>query len=438
MTLDSFNKFTNLDDYLNQEIPPDLANRLKVAGRVEQILKDTKVSAVSVAGDQPIPDAQLDEINKEIDELIDSINFMEDLVEQLEDMSDDQLKNMAIPPATPRVAAAAKSLGSPDGTINKDVLDQALLIDQVAPMLLTGTDPVAAALTGQGIVDPNSGTFLNCNEITRALVKELEFLQNSNINNPNISLSDLNQDISAAHEDSMARMMLEIILKLIWNILWVKMVVDHAIINPARVIVANPLDSIILFFSHDCGRFKKPSSECREQNGPINKLLNQLRNTLICKVPPKFYKRFNPMDHDVVCPKKEFKCPESSDAGRSMENDSDTNAKGSLNKMTEIVNELFPDACVDSDMLLGLARCSDPSGPGLPPECYNSAIVILSAILDNSLNPPDDESGDTRPKAKVESTTTSGKSESVESAARELDGESIRKKGCQGGGYYAR
>lgn len=435
MPLDNISKFANLDDYLNQEIPAELADRLRVAGRIEQILKPTITSAVSTSAQEPTPPRDID---NEIDDLIDHVAAMEDLIEQLEDMADDQLKDMAIPPATPRVAAAAKSLGSPDGTVNKDVLDQAQLINQVAPMLLIGTDPIAATLTGEGILDKKSGVFLNCNEITRSIVRQLEFLQNSEIDNPEIALDDLNQQIQAAHEDSLGRIMIDIILKMLWNIIWVKLIVDHGIINPARVLVANPLDSLILFFKEECGRFRRPSNECRKSKGPINIALNKLRITLICKIPPIFYPRFNPMEHGVVCPKEEKKCPPLSE-GRSMEGDKDLKKEGSLQKMTEIADELFPELCVSSDMLLGLARCFAPDGPGLPPECYSNAVTVLEAILDDALTPDGTRTKDESTESQVIVTTSSGKAESVTSnAKRELSAEELRLQGCSKEVYNAR
>lgn len=429
---DKISKFFSLDDFLNQEIPQEIADKLKVAGRVEQILRPTRASAVSTSAQDDLPDAEVSSVNKEIDELIDHVAAMEDLVEQLEDMSDDHLKDMAIPSPNNRVSAAAKRLGSPNGEITKDVLDQAQLINQVAPILLTGNDPIAITLTGQGILDPNSGSFLNCNEITRALVKQLRLLENSDINNAEVPIEDLNQDINSAHEDSLARIMLEIILKMIWNIIWVKLIVDHGIINPGRILVANPLDNIILFFKKDCGFFKRPSKECLQRKGPINKLLNKLRIILICKIPPKFYKRFDPMEHDVRCPKEETVCKDQTE-GRSMESDKDLKEKGSLKKMGEIVDELFPDLCLSTDDLLGLARCTDPTGPGLPPECYNAANIILQAILDDALSASSSKTKDKSTESQKKQEQTSINNEDTDTSREE-----IRKKGCLGGGYYAR
>lgn len=429
---DKISKSFNLDDFLNQEIPAEVAEKLRVAGRIEQILKPTRTSAVSTSAQEEIPNAEINEVEREIDELIDHVADMEDLVEQLEDMVDDHLKDMAIPPVTERVANAAKRMGSTDGVITKPVLDQALLIMQIAPLLLTGFEPVGMALTGEAIVDPTSGSFLNCNEFTRSLVAGLEFLKNNDISNAEIPLSDLNQQIQSAHEDSLARMMLEIILKLIWNIIWVKLIVDHAIINPLRLIVGNPLDNIILFFKKECGLFRRPSSECRKKNGPVNIALDNLRNTLICKIPPKFYKRFNPMEHGVNCKFDEPTCPPQQ-ASEGPINDGE---KKILKVMEQIADELNFSECVNSDVLLGLARCTDPSGPGLPPECYDKALIVLQAILDDALNPSDDKSSETsRVTEEVNGQKTQ---EVVDTRSGEISGEDERKKGCLGGGYYAR
>lgn len=379
---DKISKFFNLDDFLNQQIPDEIAEKLRVAGRIEQILKPTSTSAVSTSAQDDLPDSEVDEVNREIDDLIDHVASMEDLVEQLEDMVDDHLKDMAIPPANDTVADAANSLGGENGVIDKNVIDQANLLSDLEPMMLTGTDPIAAALTGAGVVDPDSGDFLNCNEMTRALAKKLRFLENPNIGNPEIPLNDLNQDIAEAHEQSLGRMILDIIMKLIWNIIWVKLIVDHAIINPLRLIIANPLDNIILFFKRKCGRFKRPSASCREKNGPINKLLNKLRIVLICKVPPKFYKRYDPMENGVRCPASEPVCPPQTESSA----ERDLGGKGSLKKMEQVMDELGFSDCVNSDML-SMGERIDIKGPGLPPECYKKKGVVLQAALDASLNP---------------------------------------------------
>lgn len=382
MPTDKTSKYFNLDDFLNQEISEEIADKLRIAGRIEQILKPTRTSAVSTSSQEDRPDPDVSRVNNEIDDLIDHVAEMEDLVEQLEDMVDDHLKDMNIPPANDRVANAAKSLGSTDGTITKDVLDQADLIHDLAPMLLTGTDPIEAPLTGAGIVDPQSGDFLNCNQITRQLAKQLKFIENPNLENAEIPLDDMNQDIASAHENSLKRMILDIIMKLIWNIIWVKLIVDHAIINPLRLTIANPLDSVILFFKRDCGRFRRPSSDCRKSKGPINKLLNKLRVILICKVPPRFYKRYDPMENNVKCPATEPDCPPQTQ-GEEIKVKKDK----SLAQMEQVMEQLGFSDCVNSDMLAS-GESIVITGPGLPPECYENERIVHQAILDHSLNPP--------------------------------------------------
>lgn len=384
MGTDRKSKFTNIDDFLNKEIPENLAEKLKVAGRIEQILRPTRTSAVSGSSQEPgpRPGSATQEISDEIDSLINNVKEMEDLVEQLEDMADDQLKDMSIPPVNGRVAKAAKSLGSSDGTITKDVIDQANLIRDFEPILLTGIDPVTASLTGQGIIDPDSGSFLNCNEFTRSFARKFRFKESEDMGDAEMPLADMSQNIAAAHESSLGRMMLDIIQKMIWNILWVKLIVDHVIINPSRLLIANPLDNIVLFFKRDCGRFRRPSSECRKQKGPLNKLLNKLRTTLICKVPPIFYDRYDPMEHGVRCPQTEPNCPDQSQ-GREL----DIKKDKSLKQMTDVMDELGFSDCVNSSMFSSGEKIKIV-GPGLPPECYENKNIVLQAVLDNSLNPP--------------------------------------------------
>lgn len=402
MATDKKSKFTNIDNFLNKEIPEELADKLRVAGRIEQILRPTRASAISSSSEEPgpRPGSAEKQIDDEINDLINNVKEMEDLVEQLEDMSDDQLKDMSIPAATNRVAKAARSLGSPDGTITKGVVDQANLIKDFEPILLTGVDPVAASLTGQGILDPDSGNFLNCNEFTRSFAKRLRFKEGDDTANAEIPLSDMNQDIAAAHESSLGRIILDIIQKLIWNILWVKLIVDHAIVNPSRILVANPLDSVVLFFKRDCGRFRRPSSECRKQKGPLNKLLNKLRTILICKVPPRFYDRYDPMEHGVKCPATEPNCLDQSQ-GRELS----VKKEKSLRQMTDVMEELGFSDCVNSSMLSGGEKINI-KGPGLPPECYENKNIVLQAVLDNSLTPPKNARKDSVGSASNSSTIT--------------------------------
>lgn len=373
-----------IDNYLDKEIPDYILEQLKVEGRIKQVLKPTRTSTVSISGaeEDRVPTGE-EAAQDKIDELIDHVAEMEDLVEQLEDMVDDHLKDMSIPPANDRVSDAAKRLNPDgDGNINKDTLDQADLINDMAPILLTGQDPIESALTGEGIVDPNSGDFLNCNELTKDFVKQLKFLKNPTSDSPDYSIEDQGQKHAKAHEDSVNRMMLDIIAQMWWNIIWSRFLVDHGIINPTRMLIADPFDRLVMFFKRACNTrpFKNKSTNCIRREGPLNRILNRVRQVLICFVPKKFYKRYQNQS-DLVCPSNEEVCASRNEGSSMGEKEEE------LYKMKNAMEKLELLDCVDSNDFIGDAKKLDINGPGLPPECYKNSGIILQAILDDALSP---------------------------------------------------
>ena len=128
-----------------------------------------QAKAKSQAEDRPDDRSMAD--GPDLDELLNNIVDNEDMVKLLEDMRDDMLKDMKIPPLNDGIADAAKKLGSPDGTITKDIYDKAKII--LDPIFIevnnsSNSSPIAA-ITGNGKID---GDFLKCNEVTNAMMGE--------------------------------------------------------------------------------------------------------------------------------------------------------------------------------------------------------------------------------------------------------------------------
>ncbi len=378
-------------DFVNQEIPPEILEQLRVADRIQYVLKPTTTSAVSTSEQKPdsTPDSliTIDDVNKDIDDLIDEVKDFENLVEQLEDMVDEHLKDMEIPPADLRIAAAVKQLDpNGNGNITKDVLDKALAIMDYLPMMSLGTDPVLAALVGDGTVE---GPWMECNEITAGLAKQITTPPRSEYE-ADSAIKDQSTKIADNHEKRMFEMMLETLLMLWWNMLWPKTVVDAAIINPIRMSIANPTDSLILFFKkvENERRFKKKSKELVAKHGPINKLLNRLRILLLCKIPPPLYKRYKPMV-EVDCKSADGNCPPPKEEKQFKEDN-----KNAMSQMGDMMDEIADGGCFTDKELLGNIDTQQPKGFGSSPECAKAAKIVLDAVLSDALTPPDGSTKD--------------------------------------------
>lgn len=380
-----------ISEFVGQEIPPEVLEQLKVADRIKYFLRPTSTSAVSQSEQKSdsTPDSLItqDDVNKDIDDLINEVKDFENLVEQLEDMVDEHLKDMSIPPADQRTADAIKVLDpNGDGNITKDVLDKAMAIMDYLPLMSLGQDPVLAALTGDGTID---GPWMECNEITSSLANQL--------NNPprneyeaDSSIKDQSTKIADNHEKRMVQMMLETLLMLWWNMLWPKIVVDAAIINPIRMSVANPTDSLILFFKkvENVRRFKKKPKELLVKHGPINKLLNRLRILLLCKIPPPLYKRYKPMV-EIDCKDANTPCPPPKE-----EKEFSPDNKNAMTQMGNMMDEIGDAPCFTNEELLGNINNKQPEGFGASPSCAAAAKIVLDAVLADALTPPDGSAKD--------------------------------------------
>lgn len=382
--------FISPSDLIEKTIPPEVLEQLKILGRVKFTPQPTTVSAVSTAG--------TDNDQKTIDDavavsgLIDHVGEMEDLSKEIEDMIDDLTKDMSIPVdqnnTSLRDAVASLDPNSDGSNITKDVFDRALSLINHAPLLTNGYDPVLAALTGDGSID---GSFLNCNEVERSIAKTWNS-KPPRTYTPEQPIVDETAAIANEHEKNVGRMVLEILQMFFFNMLWPKYIVDLAIINPTRLLVAYPIDSTICFFKSMCNkrRFTIKSKDCLTQKGPINKALNKLRCTLMCVPPAKMWdiKKFKPMvdNFDCDCSKVLGNCPPDTRGDGPDESDS------KLGGMENVMNSVFPDdtdPCATADDIIGKASIPKQDGLGVSPECLKHAKTVMEAVIADALSPAD-------------------------------------------------
>lgn len=383
--------FINPQDLVGSTLPPEILSQLEILGRVKFTPKPTTASAVSTAGD--VPDKDTEDIDAKVSGLLNHVDEMENLAKQIEDMIDDLTKDMSIPVENDTLANAVKSLDpNGNGNITKDVFDKAVAIINHAPIMIYGYDPVLTALTGNGKVE---GDFLNCDQVTKS-VSDLWNTADPKSYTPEQPIIDETSKIADDYEKSLGRMLIEMLQMFFFNMIWAKYLVDLAIINPTRLLVAMPLDSIICFFksmTKQCGnnakRFKIKSKECLEQNGPVNKLVNKIRCALLCIPPAKLWdlKKYKPMVENFNCDCQKYlnPCPPESTL------DGGDESKSNLGGLENIMNSIFPDnePCFPASGLIGQADTTKPDGLGISPECLNNAKIIIEAVIADALSPSD-------------------------------------------------
>jgi len=114
-------------DFIDKEIPQEILDQLKIIGRVKKFIKPTSPSAIStVSGNSSDLTGDLitqKDIENEVDNLIDNVKDLENLIKQIEDLSDEHLKDMKIPAANSQISNAIKTLGGKDNAITKELFD---------------------------------------------------------------------------------------------------------------------------------------------------------------------------------------------------------------------------------------------------------------------------------------------------------------------------
>jgi hypothetical protein len=405
---DSLKKYTQVDRLVGQEISDDILNSLITEGRVQFTPKDTTTSAISQPGDVNDDDLNTDG-GEDIDDMIGKVKDNEDMVKLLEDMRDDMLKDMKIPPASDDIADAAKKLGSLDGTITKDILDKAqtILDPVIMEPNLQGYSSIMAALTGNGNID---GDFLQCNEVTKGMMDDWNARADDegDLTADELHKQGAGDSVTRARESfskKMADMFKYIFNMLWWEMIWPRMVLFF--LETTERFIAIPIDTPFLILRF----FKKLTKKNYMTYGPIHKLLNKLKILLLCTVPTNAWNNYNPDPEIKVwdtknsefvplnewCSKNDAveECtgdiPEPATFGTvddkeddTWDSDADQMQKGLRNKL----DALFPggsDTCMPS-RFNELFSADSFEGPGMSPECAEAAKKIMEAVYDDALH----------------------------------------------------
>lgn len=397
---DKLKKSMTVDNLVGEEVTPEILESLVSEGRISFPYKKTNPSAYSSSEEAPdIPN---------IDTYLDSVKDNEEMVKQLEDIRDDLLKDMSIPPASDTIANAAKQLGSPDGSITKDIFDKAetILDPHVFIPNQLGQAPHIAALTGNGIIQ---GDFIDCNEVTKGIADNWKLTGNDE---SGATVDELHkksaqksvQDTKDAHNKKLTGMFKYILKLLWWNELWPRIVNFH--LDILEKTMAKPTDTPFLIFRF----FKKLTKPNYVKYGPIHRIINKLKIFLLCSLPKKAWKDYSPskdiqvfFNNDFIalndyCSRmnsvsecssndvepKEFNSTDEGDVDGFPKDD----AKDLQNKIKDKVNNAFGEGekkCVSSN-LEGIFSEADIPGPGLSPKCIEAAKTILDAVHDDAMS----------------------------------------------------
>lgn len=383
-----------ISEFIDKQLPQEILEQLKVADRVKFFLKQTNTSAFSQSenkpeiqiGDDGSPSSGLDtlrQVEDNISGLIDNVKDFEDQIEQLEDLVDEHLKDMAIPSTNDTVAKAVNQLGGTNGIITKEVMDTAQTILDYFPLMSMGQDPVLAALIGDGTL---SGPYSKCNEITPDIGKKIT-LSKQDIHTVESTIKDHASKENETHDKKMKDMTIDILLTLWWKKLWPMFVVDMSILNPIRAIIY-PVDSFIGFFQKT--KFRRKSAQWIKDNGPLNKIINRLRNVLMCDIPPINYKP-DVIEFNLNCKNSDNEtCSEKNPIKQQTEGSPRDNLKtGNLGGMDVIIDDLGDGPCIDLNDLKKNMNSSKPSTFGCSPECVEAARLVMDRILEDALTPPE-------------------------------------------------
>jgi len=393
-----------LDDLVGKEVTPEILQSLTTEGRVSFPLKDTQTSAVSQGEDQLDPDGTTT-TEGNVDEYIDSIKENEDMVKMLEDMRDDMLKDMKIPPANADIADAAKQLGSPDGTITANIWATAQTIMDIIHQTQTGNCPVLGAITGNGSI---TGDFIKCSDVTQAIADNWKTSVNGDpatsdeLHKQN-SMSSV-QQAKESFSTKMKNMYLYIRDMLWWNLIWARLVIFF--IELLEKVVAIPIDTPFLILRF----FKKLTPDNYQKYGPIHKMLNRLKILLLCRVPVNAFSEYKP-DEDIqvwypigkngkfmslreLCSQSTTvkECPPGQSPWPDETNNQGTWAKDSAEqKLASVKNILVnnfdnSDTCIPTSFIDNLFKKSNIKGPGMSPDCAEAAKKVIEAVQDDALH----------------------------------------------------
>ncbi len=400
---------SDIDKLLGENLSLKEVEKLLVENRISFPFKPTTVSAVSQSSESPDKDKGTTQEDN-VDDYINSVKDNEALIKMLEDMRDDMLAGMKIPPATDDISAAAKKLGSTDGSINKDIWDTATTIINTIPQNQTNNDPVIGAITGNGTL---TGDFLSCNEVTKAIADnwDLSADKDGDKTPDELHNQDAKRSVNeakASFSKKMKTMAKYIFRMLWWNLIWGRLVMFF--LETTEKIIAVPIDTPFLILRF----FKRLTKKNYMKYGPVHKLLNRLKILLLCKVPKKskFGPDYTPDDEIRVwyptgkkgkwmslkelC-SQEYdiqECPQGTSPWPDVESQiKETWPKDDADDMQTSIrdklSEAFPEgdsSCIPTSFLDGVFNESNLEGPGMSPNCVEAAKIVMEAVQDDALH----------------------------------------------------
>jgi len=407
----------DLSELLNQPLNTDELNLLISEGRIKfPERKVTAPSAISKGtamgecqiGVDGVDTTRFDNKQDAINEIVHNVKENEDLVKMLEDMRDDLLKDMKIPPASDQIKEAAKFLGSKDGTIDKNIFDKAKTITKLVPLFPMGVDPRLAALLGDGRI---KGPYKNCAEITRAVFDGIELVKDPDTKNfdenfygfkPGETTDQTIAKSDQAFADQMKQMFAQLINKLFWDFIWTRMWVG--IFDMVEKMIAKPIDVPILILKSllKRGPQYKLSTENFYKYGPVHKLLSKMIILFLCKIPRKHYDEYKPEPElqvyvngkglvylASICTAAADECP-----GILENNDDDQGGSekgveevGDLDQVGAAVENAFgQDDCPKTNLGSSLGKLDKGKDSlAVNPDCLDAAKKVLQAVYNDAL-----------------------------------------------------
>jgi len=394
-------KLTQLDNLVGSEVTPEFLNEMMIEGRISFPFKPTTTAAVSIPGDQSDDDGN-------IEQYIDGILNNEDQIKLLEDMRDDMLQGMKIPPANDDIADAAKKLGSEDGTITKKVFDtaEAILDPDIFIPNQIGVAPDIGALIGDSNI---TGDFVACSEVTQGIADNWEITgqdTGTNVEGDKHKVKNTVQKAKKKYDKKLWDMFVYIFRMLWWNEIWPRVVLFH--IEMTEKLVAVPIDIPFLILRF----FKKFTKKNFYKYGPVHRLLNKLKIFLLCSLPRAIFKDYDPRKeikvfyNDKITPVVDM-CSIAKPVKECLENDAhapksfNSNAEGDedgwpkdqkkARDMQEGIRDTInretssTDATCAPMKFMELLKEEAVEGPGLPPNCVEAAKKVLDAVYEDAI-----------------------------------------------------
>jgi len=285
-------------DLVGKELDPETLGKIlgnaKISFPDRPVDNPTYTSTSESKSDDCKNDISLTEKQiKRVDNLVDNVKHNEELVKTLEDMRDEMLKDMNIPPANKRIAKAAKLINGTNN-ITKETFDKAEAIIDIWEPLSKGYVSQLAPIIGDSRV---TNDIKKCNDISKAAFDGLKFAKDE------IDIDDIEDiyggtvaddiaKVTDEFENKMDDMFLYILNKLFWNYIWTRLWVG--IFDLLEKLIAKPIDTPIMILKGLFFRIPALTKANYYKFGPIHRALNKFRMIMLCKVPHKAWKDYEP------------------------------------------------------------------------------------------------------------------------------------------------